>query len=280
MTQGQPSHILFDADIVTYRAGFASQTTTRDGTTDEALVTAEPVEYALGTAKSIINSTCRELGIYEYSMYLTESGIENNFRSQIQGNKQYKGNRKDFKKPIHYEAIREYLINIHKAKVIKGEEADDKLGIIQVKNRDKTVIASIDKDLLQIPGWHYNTKDKELIRVDDPGTLTLKKTKSATKPFRLIGTGFKWFCAQMLLGDAVDNVQGIKGFGDKTTHKLLSDINHPIELWKEIASIYASAGKTEDELIGTARLLWIRRKPGQIFDYDTVKELEEQYCGC
>jgi hypothetical protein len=260
-------HILFDGDVIVYRAAFASQKKVN------GIVEAKEVKYALGTAKSIIKSVCKELQLTDYSVYLTSSAIRDNYRSTIAGlSKVYKANRKDLVKPVHYDAVREYLMRRHEAVMVTGEEADDRLGIIQCKLGQKTVIASIDKDLLQIPGWHYNTYYKTLTNSIDPGILVYKETKAGKK--KLTGTGFKWFCAQMLLGDRVDNIDGISGLGDHRVFKLLKDLHKAPELWDYIKAVYDKHGKSPEVLIATAQLLWIRRKPDEMFSEDTVKELK------
>jgi 5'-3' exonuclease len=269
----KPTHILFDFDVIAYRAGFVSQTTVtnEDGTKE---VVPGVVEYALGTAKSIINHVCAELDIYEYSGYLTDSNIKNNFRASIKGNLQYKANRKEFVKPVYLEDIRQYLLKYHEAELVIGEEADDRLGIIQTKYGDKTVIASIDKDLRQIPGWHLNTMNNQLIYSQDPGTIELIRDKEG-KPKKLIGTGFKWFCAQMLMGDKADNIAGLSGMGNSHAYNALANIVTPKDLWREVKFRYTQVGKTDEELLGTANLLWIRRAENQEFTEDLVEEIHD-----
>lgn len=65
------------------------------------------------------------------------------------------------------------------------------------QNLEKTVICTKDKDLDMISGLHYNwTKDKEPYEVSEQQAL-------------------KAFYSQLLTGDRVDNIQGIKGIGNK-----------------------------------------------------------------
>ena len=54
--------------------------------------------------------------------------------------------------------MNEYLVKEYKAEVCDGQEADDALGINQT---DQTIICTIDKDLLMIPGQHYNFVKEE-----------------------------------------------------------------------------------------------------------------------
>jgi len=84
-----------------------------------------------------------------YNCFLTGS---NNFRRKV--NPEYKANRKDKEPPRFLQQCREFLIKEWNAQVSDGCEADDLLGIYQQK--EDTKIISLDKDLLMVPGWHYN----------------------------------------------------------------------------------------------------------------------------
>ena len=74
----------------------------------------------------------------------------------------YKGNRDKMEKPAHYQAVRDYFINDWDAEVVEGIEADDEVSIsaweVFRNSPDEYCIATIDKDLDQIPGWHYDYK--------------------------------------------------------------------------------------------------------------------------
>lgn len=277
-----PNYILFDYDIIVYRAGFAAQTTevledsvlieveiphsscTQLITIKSKITTIKPERYAIAACNAIIKSVRKELNIEEYEGFLT--GIDN-FRLKIKGNKEYKANRKEFVKPIHYDAIRKHLINSHKATIVDGQEADDELGIQQELSTEqfvgKSVIVSIDKDLTQIPGWHYNLNTRQLTLSEDPGVLKL--TQDDKGRYHLSGTGFKWFMAQMLLGDIADNIAGIHKLGPKRVFDLLDPIYHANDLYEEVKLSYKRASKTREQFEGTLNLLWIRRKENQIF---------------
>lgn len=167
---------------------------------------------------------------------------------------QYKANRKDLERPEHASALRSYLIDRHNAEIANDMEADDLLGIIQCAEKG-TIIASIDKDLLMIPGLHYNMDSKKIAFSSDPGELTLRV--KSNKSLDLKGTGFKWFAAQMLLGDTVDNIpKPAKGMGPRKVHELLKDVNDIDSMWKVVQQVY---GKSDLDLDTNATLLWILR---------------------
>ena len=109
--------ILIDGDIVAYRCAFKCN--------DESVKTAC---YTTGSFLSdLISNLYTQIDSEpEYRVYLTGKG---NFRKDIAVTAPYKGNRKDKEKPVHLEAIRQYLIDDWSAIVTEGEEADDLIAI-------------------------------------------------------------------------------------------------------------------------------------------------------
>ena len=130
-----------------------------------------------------------------------------NFRKDLY--KPYKSNR-----PKLDEEIKEKLNYLFNYSVSKGSvpahgmEADDLVAIWAYEAResdDQYVICGIDKDLLQIPGNHYNyTKDTWQFVDDD----------QAHKALML----------QCLTGDNTDNIPGLKGIGPKKAEKILQGV--------------------------------------------------------
>lgn len=193
---------LVDSDILVYRVG---SVTNED---------AEP--YALSKVDAFIeNLFLLDLPeIFEWELHLTGKG---NFRHDVAVTLPYKGNRKDKAKPVHYEAIRKHMVDKWDAIVTDGMEADDKLAIRQhelteeFKHKDNSVIVTLDKDLDQVIGWHYNFVKKEMYYMEqDEADLR--------------------FFKQFLTGDRIDNIQGVHGIGDKKSQKLLEDLSNK-ERW-------------------------------------------------
>jgi len=89
-----------------------------------------------------------------YRIFLQGGG---NYRDRIATIQPYKGNRDPSARPKYFDEIRSYLVDFWGAEVITGMETDDACGIEQWKHKDRsTCIVSLDKDLDNIPGWHYN----------------------------------------------------------------------------------------------------------------------------
>ena len=119
----------------------------------------------------------------------------------------YKANRKelepDMKKALKY--AHEYIVGDHGAIMADGMEADDLVAIWAYEAReaeDAYVIAGIDKDLLQIPGNHYNFVKQEHQFIDDD-----------LANYKLM--------IQCMTGDNSDNIPGVKGIGPKKAEKFM-----------------------------------------------------------
>jgi 5'-3' exonuclease len=237
---------LIDFDLVIYRVGY---------TTEE-----ESEEIAFYRANEMIEGMLAEIGAGSYQGFISDS--ENNFRKEIFPD--YKANRTQ-PKPKHYQVLKDYLFKEWNAILAVGQEADDSLGIEQCThnfvNRPQyeegieTAILSIDKDLLQIPGTHYNFVKKEKQEVSEE-------------------EGMYWFYKQLLMGDPTDNIKGCPGIGAKKAEKALQDCNTDLEYIDKIKYEYGKALRKEwdihddqiDELITmTGQLIWIRREPNQMW---------------
>ncbi len=108
-------------------------------------------------------------------------------------------------RPYHYHNIKKYLIEQWDAEVIDNMEADDYLAINQTKFGEDHIIATIDKDIRQVPGNFYNFVKKEL---DEVTPIEAEMN----------------LAAQMLTGDMTDTIYGIKGVGDITARKILEGV--------------------------------------------------------
>lgn len=270
-------HTLVDGDILVYKAGCAAQKVIHQGfdvygqliaesnyikdlrKIEEIVeikqkVEAEPLKNALYLVKKKVEMILRETDADEHTIFITAEDIKKNFRYKVDNT--YKANRKA-PKPVHYDAIRQYIIKKYNTVVVDGHEADDALGIVQCelnKNGTKSCIASIDKDLLQIPGLHYNIDTGNWMEASDPGKLWLEKTKSGK--WQLKGYGEVWFWAQNLLGDPTDNIKGLKGYGDVKTFKYLTKEGQ-LSIEERVTHLFRH--KLGD-LEVNKQLLWIKRE--------------------
>ena len=172
--------------------------------------------------------------------YLTGS---TNFRKDVSVTHVYKGTRAAPSKPYVLSDAKEYMTDYWDAVTSIYEEADDLLGKAAAYYNYKCVVASIDKDMLQLPCWHFNL-------------VTFKWT--SVSEFE----GLLFFYTQMLTGDAVDNIKGISGIGPKIAEKLLSEAKTEQDMYEVIHKAYK--GDVE-RITENGRLLWLRRQDLQMW---------------
>jgi len=184
--EGKENKILaVDGDIIAYRTAAVCE------------------DHFEGAVEDILASTLEKIatdtGISNMRIYL--SG-ENNFRYDIGKTRPYKGNRASMKRPRYLNHAKEWLIKEHKAIRVHGYEADD--GIATDMTLNGAIHCGIDKDILQVPGLHYNYVKEEWIEIsEEEATLKLWR--------------------QVLMGDNSDNIPGLPKVGEKTAEKLIFD---------------------------------------------------------
>ncbi len=185
-----------------------------------------------------------------YEVYLT-SDDKSNFRHEIYT--EYKANRKA-PKPLWYGELRAYLTDVHKAVVVVGREADDALADRQTVD---TILCTIDKDLDQIAGKHYDfVKDVIYERTAEEG--------------------LRFFYYQLLVGDRTDNIKGIEGVGPVGAKRILEGVesNEP-ELFRAVRAAYEETyGRQADEMmLLNGRLLKIG---GKLWEMPVVQEAQSE----
>ncbi len=112
----------------------------------------KPFEEACTSLEYMIKGIVHDCQCDDYSLVL--SGFDN-FREQIATIQEYKGNRKDKPKPFWHADLRQWLMNTREVICKHGIEADDVLAEIQTADPENTLVATIDKDLMQFPGRKY-----------------------------------------------------------------------------------------------------------------------------
>lgn len=129
------------------------------------------------------------------------------FRNAITQEKEYKGHRKNQKDSTYYPDkyedmayIYSYINDRYPTLYFDDLEADDLVSFLQ--DQENTFIYSNDKDLKQVPGFHY---------MMDSGTLKFTSEEE----------GMKLLLSQVLLGDSTDNFSGLAGFGKVSLQKFL-----------------------------------------------------------
>jgi 5'-3' exonuclease len=226
------TNVLVDADIIAYRAAFSAKD--------------EPEKQARQKVDDICSGIMYDCFYpINYTLgqnawfYLTGSG---NFRKDLATIKVYKGQRPP--KPEHLPATRDQLVQQWGAEIVEGQEADDAIGIKATDLKGDCTIVSIDKDLLMIPGTHYNFVKKEWTEVSQE-------------------KGDYFFYKQLLTGDQVDNIQGVTGIGPKKAEKAYEGCTTVQEMYAKALEMYKGDA---DALLENARLLWLRRYEGEMWE--------------
>lgn len=222
--------ILIDSDIIAYRCGFACKD--------------EPLKTALRTTDKFVEDVIvfadhADFFYDEWRLFLTG---KNNFRYEVAITHPYKGNRTQ-PKPPHLQEIRKHLVGKWGALVCDGQEADDAIAIEATKLGDESIMATVDKDFNQVPGWHYNFIKREHYHVDED---------EATK----------FFYTQLLTGDSTDNIFGLERVGPKKAAKILEDCTNEEEMYTACLEAYGDFKR----LLENARLLWLRRKRNEMWE--------------
>lgn len=265
---------LIDGDILAYEIGAIAQFT--DERTGEFVP--RPWDWVVETLEQRINDICMAVGATgKPIIYLTGDPVlhqmkrrlrpslpdyKPNFRIEVAKLRAYKEGRKT-EKPLHYNNIRAYLVGVHNAFVAIGCEADDELAIEQTKRPTETIICTRDKDLRQVPGWHYGWEsglqgEFSPHEYDGLGVIELDRSGSAPK---IRGGGFKFFCSQLLTGDPVDTVPGLPKYGPVKVANTLSDAQSVPELLslvqREYERVYPDTWR--ENLREQCDLLWMVR---------------------
>jgi 5'-3' exonuclease len=242
--------LLIDGDIPIYKCAFSAESNMSYFETDGKRIPVEnirearklqkdsdiiketriaPQSVAIDNLEGMINRIKSKVPHKECIIVLSTSKKDVNKRTRIARQMPYKADRPP--KPFHYAALRKHIIEELGAIEVEEGEADDYLGHMQT---DKSVIASIDKDLLQIPGDHFNVDSNELITVSELGQLALDENN------KLTGDGFKWFCAQCLLGDRTDAIQGIPYLRQAKVYQILTGAKTEKDCWERVVKEYKS----------------------------------------
>ena len=255
--------ILIDADTLLYRIGF--------------LYLGDGPEKYLAAIRQLVDTTIKDcVNAFEaahgakwtnYEVDLIFSDKGERIRNTFDKESIYKEQRAKAKKPVYISEMLDEIIlkynysyngvsvQTHAARAEWGE-ADDYvscLAWINIYNNTPYIIAGCDKDLLQIPGLHYNY---------------LKKTTKEISPEE----ANRNFFIQLLMGDVADSVPGLKGIGHKRATYILGGLNTPEDMYEAVKNAYINHYNndfTTDEIAEMiyerANKLWLRRKDDEIW---------------
>ncbi len=155
---------------------------------------------------------------------------------------------------------------------LDGFEADDIIGTLSVlaeKNNVETIIITPDKDFCQLV-----TKKVKLMRPKDANVMDLLDEEAVEKKYGLKPHQFIDYLA--LVGDASDNIPGVRGVGEKTAAPLLQQYGDLTGIYRNLDSFTKKALK--EKLLGEKENAYLSQKLARIntevplaFGFDTLK---------
>jgi len=261
---------LIDGDILRYEIGFAADTgwkALKEWKKGDDPIDPPPFDYVAELLRNRIQGICVVVGATAPPIiYFTGKG---NFREGIAKKKKYKDNRSASVKPFHYYNIQSYCQLQYECIIVDGMEADDALCIEQSQHPisselidSMTIVCSRDKDLRSCPGWHFgwelgNQPQFGPYLVDELGWLKISDDRKKVR-----GVGYKFFAAQMLMGDSTDNIPGLPSYGPVAAFELINPCTSILECEKAIVEAYKKVYEDEwkDEFMEQAMLVWMVRE--------------------
>lgn len=253
---------LIDGDILRYEVGHGAEASWGGEGVPPFSVVEEQLERKL---EYIVASA----GCDSYQIFLSKG---KNFRYDIAVTRPYKSTRQQ-QRPYHYNNLTAYMVGVLGAEEVEGIEADDAIAMRHTSGN--TVVCSRDKDLRQLPGllysWEVNNQPSfGPVEIDTLGTLHIERgTRSnGTTSIKLKGTGFLWFCSQLIVGDPIDSIPGLRGCGPAFAYDLLKDARDVGSAIGLVSDEYRRRGARDEYLLEQGRLLWLVRR------YEPSGELE------
>ena len=286
--------LLVDGDVLVFRAGFACEKTKWQVRTNDVLVECvnkkhadkvlssieeeggvaslesyvdlEPFENAAYVFRSMVERAQKAVGADEVVVVFSGPS-KDNFRHDVATLRGYKANRDKSHRPTHEHALKDWAATQWERWLSVGEEADDVLGVAQWNEFDgsltsyETCICTNDKDLLMIPGLHYNPT-----------------TENSPSRYVDLEEANHRFWVQLLTGDSTDNIQGVPGIGPAKAEKAYEGCRTWQDYWAAATALYVQGYGEEDAgeaLLENGRLVWIRRQADELWE----PELMEEYDG-
>ena len=197
---------------------------------------AGPLKEAIYNLKLYINNIINNEHCDTYQVFVGGSG---NYRREI--DPEYKVSRNPLDKPFHIEALKDCLVKEYGAVRIDRLEVDDVVSILSQRDLQSNCIVSIDKDLLNTQGWHFN-----------PDTLKLEYITEEQANLN--------FYRQLLTGDSTDGIIGIKGYGKAAALRILPKELPPQELCAVVWGEYQKNEHTMEYFVQQGQLLWMLRE--------------------
>lgn len=197
--------------------------------------TPAPFGMAVNVVNTIIDSVQQRLGLSDKDYY-GFVGKGKSFREDISTIIKYKGNRESSMRPIHLDAIKQYLVDKKNCEWQSGIEVDDRVVMECYKKKDRVIVA-VDKDSM---GTACNVFNPDKMDVPKDCNVFGKIYIDDQKEVR--GVGRKWFYLQCLYGDDSDNYFANSAcdvkWGKKSAYDMLAPCKTDKECWQALVDGY------------------------------------------
>ena len=208
-----------------------------------------PTNAVFGFVKMLINIIVKNQP--EYMAVAFDAG-KHTFRHNLFA--EYKGTRKPMpdeliaQLPIVKDILKQMNITVIEIPEI---EADDIIGSLSKKYDIEKVLISGDRDLLQLinPKCRVWLTQKGLTEIADLDEAGLKE-KYGIEPYQVIEM-------KSIMGDSSDNIPGVKGIGEKTATKLITEYGNLDNIYQNIEQI---TGKTKTLLQDQKEMAYISKQ--------------------
>ena len=160
-------------------------------------------------------------------------------------------------RPEHFQKVKNYLYSLENVVVADNIEADDLLGVLSAQLGDNCVIVTVDKDMDQLAGRHFNPRRETYYIVKEPEAN-------------------RFFLEQLVKGDPMDKIPGLPKHGPVAAKVM----NQKSETIKDFAEAVIEAYKKvykedwQNYLLANAKLLYLQRKD---YDWFTMKTFNDRF---
>lgn len=221
--------LLIDADYVAFATASAVQTTILWD--DDIATTHADLKQAQDVFVSTVRTYAEQIGLdpdEARNILCFSCPSRRYFRHDIADD--YKGNRKGAR-PLILRQLLDWAYAEFGDDVFVRErlEADDVIGILATRNfKDDFCVVSVDKDLDQIEGEHFNP---------------MRNESYAVEPTQALRTVY----FQTLCGDSTDNYPGCPGIGEVKAGRILAGLKTAAEMEAATIKAFIKAGLTVED---------------------------------
>lgn len=180
----------------------------------------KPFEESKKAFDYIIEKWVKKSGCKDWTGYVSKASGEKNFRYDVATLKAYKDSRKDLRKPLHLEALRQYAASHPKIKTARGSvEVDDVVCALAQRKGWRGCVVGVDKDARGVHNT-YILIPEEMEGPEFSSNKIVGKLWKSEKG-KVMGYGTLFWIYQAIGGDPVDTIPGCKKIGPEGAYSRL-----------------------------------------------------------